>query len=71
MATKTLRDGTYQATCKERNALAAAMNGHSAVYPQARCTIAKGWAVFVREGKEVWECNAAYAEANFKLERVG
>ncbi|MDR5748963.1 hypothetical protein QCE73_38005 [Caballeronia sp. LZ029] len=71
MATKALRDGTYQATCKARNALAEAMNGHSAVYPQARCTIEKGWAVSVREGKEVWECNAVYAEANFKLERVG
>lgn len=66
---KKVSDEMYTATCKERNALAAAMNGHGSVYPQAACTIARGVAIFHRDGKEVWSCHAAYAEANFKLER--
>jgi len=67
---KGLRDGQYMATCKERNALAAAMNGHGPVFPQARCIVAKGEAVFDRDGVELWRCNAAYAEVHFKLEPV-
>jgi hypothetical protein len=65
-----LRDGKYLATCKERNALLAAMNGHSAVWPKAQCTVAKGIAIFDRDGKEVWSCNSAYAEVHFKLDRI-
>jgi hypothetical protein len=67
--TMALREGKYLASCRERSALSAAVNGHSAVYPSTPCTIAEGVAIFVREGKEVWRCNAAYAEANFRLER--
>ena len=67
---KTLDDGRYKATCKERNALAAAMNGHSLIFPEATCTILKGQAVFDRNGVELWRCNAAYAEVHFKLERL-
>lgn len=67
---KSTPDGRYRATCKERNALAAAMNGHSLVFPEARCVIAKGWAVFDRDGVEVWRCNAAYAKVHFNLERI-
>jgi hypothetical protein len=66
----TLRDGKYMASCKERNALAAAVNGHSLVYPEAHCKVSKGVAIFLREGKEVWRCNAGYAELHFKLERI-
>lgn len=33
-AVMTLRDGKYLASCKERNALSAAMNGRSAVFPE-------------------------------------
>lgn len=66
----TLRDGTYLARCKERNALSAAMNGHSLVHPQARCVVKKGVAVFDRDGKEVWRCNARYAELHFQLEKA-
>jgi hypothetical protein len=64
----TIREGKYIAHCKERSALAAAMNGHGPVYPSAPCNIQKGAAIFVRDGKEVWRCNAAYAEVHFKLE---
>nr|WP_232077983.1 hypothetical protein [Burkholderia sp. THE68] len=70
MSVMSLRDGSYLATCKERNALSAAMNGHSAVWPRAQCTVTKGVAVFYRDGKEVWSCNAAYAEVHFKIERI-
>nr|WP_081065959.1 hypothetical protein [Burkholderia diffusa] len=65
-----LRDGKYLVSCRERNALSAAMNGHSAVYPQAGCTITKGLAIFDRDGKEVWRCNASYAETHFRFEPV-
>ncbi|SAL67540.1 hypothetical protein AWB65_06536 [Caballeronia humi] len=67
---KKIEDGQYIAICKERNALAAAMNGHAAVFPEARCTIANGQAVFKRDGTMVWSCNAAYAEANFNLKPI-
>jgi hypothetical protein len=71
MAMKALHDGRYKATCKERNALAAAINGHGLVFPEANCTVSKGQAVFDRDGVELWRCNAAYAEVHFKLERIG
>lgn len=64
----TLRDGKYMANCAERNAPAASVNGHGLVYPNALCKVAKGAAIILREGKEVWRCNAAYAELHFKLE---
>lgn len=47
--------------------LSAVANGHSAVFPQAHCTIAKGQAVFTKDGVEVWRCNSAYAAAHFRL----
>ncbi len=70
MTVMTLREGMYLASCKERNPLATAMNGHSAIWPQARCKVAKGIAIFDRGGKEIWRCNAAYAEVQFKIERI-
>ncbi len=66
----TLPDGEYWATCRERNPLSAAANGHSLVFPKARLTVKDGWAVFYRDGKEVWNCNAAYAGANFNVQPV-
>jgi hypothetical protein len=60
-----LADGEYWLTCRERNALSAAANGHSQVYPGARVKVTDGWAVFYRNDEEVWNCNAAYAAANF------
>ncbi|CAG9187979.1 hypothetical protein SB768_30855 [Burkholderia sp. SIMBA_043] len=50
--------------------MSAAINGHSAVFPQARMTVAKGWAVFYRNGEEVWTCNARYAAANFNIQKA-
>lgn len=70
MSVMALRNGKYLATCKERNALSAAMNGHGAVWPQAQCTVEKGLAMFDRDGKQVWSCNSAYAEVHFKLLRI-
>lgn len=61
------RDGPYLATCKEKNALSAAMNGHGAIYPRATCRITNGTAVFYSSGKEIWRCNAAYAEVHLEL----
>jgi hypothetical protein len=63
-----LKDGNYLATCKERNPLAAAVNGHHRVWPNATCVVKRGFARFKRDGDEVWSCNATYAEAHFKLE---
>lgn len=54
--------------CRERNALSAGANGHSQVFPKARMTVKDGWAVFYREGEEVWNCNAAYVAAHFDLQ---
>jgi len=65
-----LKDGIYLARCKERNALSAAMNGHGAVYPEAPCRVKDREAVFERDGKEVWRCNAAYAELHFDLVKI-
>lgn len=59
--------GQYLATCKEKSVLSAAMNGHSAVFPQAHCTVARGQAVFKKNGVEVWRCNSTYAAAHFLL----
>ncbi|VWC20718.1 hypothetical protein [Burkholderia metallica] len=65
-----LPDGEYQATSKERNDLAAALNGHAAVYPRARMTVDHGVAIFHRDGKTMWTCDAAYAAAHFRIDRV-
>jgi hypothetical protein len=68
---KALSEGTYTAICKEKNFLAAAMNGHSLVFPEARCTVAKGSAVFDRDGVELWRCNAEYAAVHIILKPIG
>ncbi|MDF0506617.1 hypothetical protein POK33_38345 [Burkholderia cenocepacia] len=65
-----LPDGEYWATCRERNALSAAANGHSQVFPEARITVKDGWAFFYHEDVQVWNCNAAYAAANFNIKKA-
>lgn len=65
-----LEDGVYLAKCRERSALAAAANGHGAVWPEARMVIAKGTARFYRGNEQVWLCNAAYAGAQFEVTQV-
>jgi hypothetical protein len=67
---KALREGRYKASCKERSFLAAVLNGHSLVYPEARCIVAQGRAVFDHNGVEVWQCNAEYAALHFVLEPI-
>ncbi|CAB3974966.1 hypothetical protein BCO37747_07629 [Burkholderia contaminans] len=37
------------------------------VYPSATMTVKDGWATFWREGTEVWNCNARFAEAHFDI----
>ena len=56
--------------CRERNALSAAANGHSQVFPKARVRVKEGWASFFRNGEEVWDCNAAYAAAHFDCQPI-
>ncbi|QMI49081.1 hypothetical protein [Burkholderia sp. MBR-1] len=63
-----LADGTYWATCKERNALAAAMNGHGTVFPRAAMIIKGREARFYRDSVEVWRCNAVYAATHFTID---
>ncbi|PAK13780.1 hypothetical protein CJO66_16165 [Burkholderia ubonensis] len=65
-----LLDGEYVATCRERNPLSAAANGHSLVFPGARVKVKAGWAHFYRDDVEVWNCNAAYAAANFNIQKA-
>jgi len=40
-------------------------NGHDEVFPGAECISDGKWARFIRDGKEVWACNATYAAAHF------
>jgi hypothetical protein len=63
-------NGEYWAICKENNPLSAAANGHSQVFPRAEVTVKDGWATFHRDGKEIWNCNARYAAANFVLQKA-
>ncbi|MCA8050757.1 hypothetical protein [Burkholderia arboris] len=67
-AGKSLQDGKYRAVCREKSALAAAINGHSQIYPEADVELKDGTAIFRRDGKIVWRCNAAYAELHFYIE---
>ncbi|HBN6128331.1 hypothetical protein OXV40_29260 [Burkholderia contaminans] len=65
-----LPDGRYMAKCRERNAIAAGMNGHSLVWPTAILRVANGIAIFERDGVKVWSCNAMYAATHFEIEDV-
>jgi len=63
-----LPDGKYWATCRERTVFAAAANGHGDVLPQAEMIVKDGWATFIRDGVEVWNCSARYAAAHFDIQ---
>lgn len=65
-----LPDGDYWATCRERDSLSAAMNGHGEVFPQTRMKVEGGWAYFYRDGQEVWSCNVRYAATNFIVQNA-
>ena len=67
---KALHDGRYKATCKEATRGGGNELDTGLVFPEANCTVSKGHAIFDRDGVELWRCNAAYAEAHFKLERI-
>lgn len=63
------------ARCREKTKLAAALNGHSAIWPEAEIRFEDdkhliGWAVFYRNGERVWSCNPMYAHANFDIVEV-
>ncbi|RZT35462.1 hypothetical protein EV147_3905 [Cupriavidus agavae] len=45
-------------------------NGHDEVYPGAECISDGHWVSFVRDGEEVWACNATYAAAHFDCKEV-
>nr|WP_081651319.1 hypothetical protein [Cupriavidus sp. WS] len=65
-----LRDGRYEARCRQATLLSAAAAGHSSVFPVSELVISGGWARFYKEGKEVWSCNPAYAAANFDVVKI-
>lgn len=64
---KPLAKGSYLLRCKEKSLLAAAANGHSAIWPEAEAQSDGKIVVFRRHGKEVYACNAAYAALNFAV----
>lgn len=66
-AIHTLPDGKYLAVCRQATLLAAAVNGHSAVWPQAVMVITGDSALFYREGKQVWSCNSLHAANQFDV----
>lgn len=43
----------------------AALNGHAAVWPHAEAVSDGKWVRFYRDGVAIYDCNAAYAAANF------
>lgn len=69
-ARRALAKGSYLLRCKESSFFAAAANGHSAVWPEAEA-ISDGKEVrFVRDGKQIYLCNAVYAAFNFDIVAV-
>lgn len=67
---KTLIDGQYVASCKDKTFLAAVSNGHSLVWPQARMVVRGAVARFFKPEGLVWSCNASYAGANFDVRKI-
>lgn len=63
-----LLPGRYRATCREQTLVAAAFNGHSAVWPQAHAISDGNWVRFYKGEREVFSCNSAYARAQFTCE---
>jgi hypothetical protein len=67
---KPLPAGTYLLRCKEKTLFSAAANGHSAIWPEARAVCDGKYVRVVRDGKEVYACNATYAALNFGVTPV-
>ena len=57
-----LADGEYTAKCKEKTEISAAINGHSQVWPEAKVVVKDGYARFYKGRRQVWNCNATYAQ---------
>lgn len=66
-AIRTLADGKYLAICRQATFRAAAVNGHSAIWPQAVMVISGDSALFYREDEKVWSCNSLYAANQFDV----
>lgn len=49
--------------------MSAALNGHAAVWPHAEAVSDGKWVHFYRDGVAIYDCNAAYAAANFLCAR--
>lgn len=47
----------------------AALNGHAAVWPRAEAVSDGKWVQFFRGDEKIYDCNAAYAAANFMCTR--
>lgn len=62
---KRLAPGRYDVKCNEPTKMKAALNGHGAVWPQAEAVSDGKWVHFYRAGAPIYDCNAAYAAANF------
>ena len=71
MLVKSLAKGKYHVRCTEATALAAALNGHGAIWPEAEAVSNGKWVKFFRGDKEVFSCNSAYAAHNFEVKRIG
>jgi len=62
-----LDDGKYIAECREATLIGAAANGHSQIWPKCEMLVQGDRAFFYREGKLLWDCNAAYAADHFDI----
>lgn len=62
-----LADGEYTAKCKEKTEISAAINGHSQVWPEAKVVVKDGYARFYKGRRQVWNCNATYAQGHFVI----
>ena len=69
-AREALAKGCYLLRCKERSFYAAAANGHSAIWPEAEARSDGNEVRFVRDGKQIYLCNAVYAAFNFDVVTV-
>ena len=70
MSMKSLAKGRYKVRCKEANAIAAALNGHGAIWPDAEAVSDGEWVRFFRGDKEVFSCNSTYAAHNFDVRNI-
>jgi len=67
---KPLVKGRYRLRCKENTLFSAAANGHSAIWPEADAESDGKMVHVLREGREVFACNATYAALNFSAVRL-